>query len=65
MNDRSMAAWMMLKTAILPWSPPIAVLTVTVGAAIITTMIATVFPAKKIAKTEIINVCGIDGWTVI
>lgn len=39
-----------------PWKPPIMFLVVTVGAAIITTMIAVIFPAKKIEKTDIVNV---------
>lgn len=39
-----------------PWEPPIVFLAVTVGAAIITTMIAVIFPAKKIEKTDIVNV---------
>lgn len=39
-----------------PWEPPIVFLVVTVGAAIITTMIAVIFPAKKIEKTDIVNV---------
>lgn len=38
------------------WTPPILVLAVTVGVAIITTMIAVIFPAKKIEKTDILNV---------
>ena len=39
-----------------PWKPPIVFLAVTVGAAIITTMIAVIFPAKRIEKTDIVNV---------
>lgn len=39
-----------------PWKPPIAFLMVTVGAVIITTMIAIIFPAKKIEQTDIVNV---------
>ena len=39
-----------------PWEPPIVFLAVTVGAAIITTMIAVISPAKKIEKTDIVNV---------
>lgn len=39
-----------------PWEPPIMFLVVTVGAAIITTMIAVIFPANKIEKTDIVNV---------
>ena len=39
-----------------PWEPPIMFLVVTVGAAIITTIIAVIFPAKKIEKTDIVNV---------
>ena len=39
-----------------PWEPPIMFSVVTVGAAIITTMIAVIFPSKKIEKTDIVNV---------
>ena len=39
-----------------PWKPPVAFLAATIGAAIITTMIAAIFPAKKIEKTDIVNV---------
>ena len=39
-----------------PWEPPIVFLAVTVGVAIITTMLAVIFPAKRIEKTDIVNV---------
>lgn len=39
-----------------PWEPPVLFLAVTVGAALMTTMIAVVFPAKRIEKTNIVNV---------
>ncbi len=39
-----------------PWEPPIAFLALTVGATIITAIIAVISPAKKIEKTDIVNV---------
>lgn len=39
-----------------PWEPPVAVLIVTITAAILTTFIAVVSPTKKIEKTSIVDV---------
>lgn len=39
-----------------PWQPPIAILTITISAALLTASIAVISPSKRIEKTSIVNV---------